>query len=356
MNMHVDFRAQARDLEDYGIVLAHDARPVGWMPDAFKRNFNAGRLAMDAQPTLQTNPNAGVPAWLSSFVDPEVVRVLQAPNLGAKIAGERKMGDWDSSTAYFPMIENVGEVSSYGDYNTNGISEINAQWESRQAYLFQTHMTVGDLEIDRAAKGNINIVSEKQISCAKTLDKFLDYTYHLGVAGLENYGFLNDPSLPPALTPSTKAAGGTRWTTNGVPTAQASEIYTDFLTMFTQLAAQAPGYIDNESELVFVSPNAVAGAYGATNMYGITVKKFISETYPNVTFINDPRYATTAGNVAQLIAKSIDGNPSAYCGFNVKLRDHAIDRQTSSYLQKKTSGSYGAVIRYPLAIVTMIGI
>ena len=87
MNMHVDFLKQARELEDYGILLAQDAKPTGWMPASFKRNFKAGCMAVDAQPTLQTNPNAGVPAWLTSFVDPDVVRVLQTPNLGATILG-----------------------------------------------------------------------------------------------------------------------------------------------------------------------------------------------------------------------------------------------------------------------------
>ena len=343
------FNEDLARLKRWGIVpMASD-----WMPEDFKNDY---ALACDAQPVLQTNPNSGIPVWFTQFVDPDVVRVLQAPNKGAEILGEVKKGDWTTTTAYFPMIENTGEVSSYGDYNANGMSDINAQWESRQPYLFQTHLTIGDLEVERAAEGRLNLVSEKQISAAKTLDKFNDYVYHFGVAGLENYGILNDPSLPAAMTPSTKAAGGVKWVSNNQTTAQAQEIYADFLTLFTALSASTFGRIDMDTQLVFVTPNSVQGAFGATNQFGITVRNFIKETFPNVTYVTDPRYATAAGNVAQLIAKTYGGEQTGYCAFNEKLRDHRVEYKTSSYLQKKTSGSYGAIIRYPLAFATMLGI
>jgi hypothetical protein len=346
MTFHVD---KSRLEAEWGIVpMASD-----WMPKAFKNNF---AMACDAQPALVTQPNAGIPAWLTSFVDPEVVRILQTPNKGAQILGEVKKGDWETQTAYFPMIENVGEVSSYGDYNDNGISDVNASWEARQPYLFQTHLTIGDLEEARAGAAKLNLVAEKQISAAKTLDKFQDITYHFGVAGLANYGVLNDPSLPAPVTPSTKAAGGVKWVNNGQVNAQAGEVYSDFMALYTQLATQAPGQVDTDTEFTFVYASSVSGALAATNQFGITVKAYIKETFPNVNFVSDPRYSTSAGNVVQLIAKTFDGQQTGYCAFNEKLRDHRIEYKSSSYLQKKTSGSFGAIIRYPLAFATMLGV
>jgi hypothetical protein len=44
-------------------------------------------LAMDAQPALLTANNAGVPAWLTNYVDPELVRILVAPMKAALILG-----------------------------------------------------------------------------------------------------------------------------------------------------------------------------------------------------------------------------------------------------------------------------
>lgn len=349
--MHHDM-ALARLASEWGIIT--NGKQILDNP-RFKRDF---AYAMDAQPTLVTNPNAGIPSWLTQFVDPDVVRVLQTPNMGARILGEQKKGSWTDQTAWFTMLENTGEVSSYGDYNANGISDVNAQWESRQSYLFQTHITIGDLEVDRAGLARLNLVSEKNIAAAKTLDKFADYTYHFGVQGLANYGILNDPSLPSALTPTTKAASGsgTKWVYNGQVTAQAQEIYADFQMLFTQLASQTFGVIDENTSFVLVFPNSVAGALTAVNQYGITIRDYIKQSFPNVEFIIDPRYATTAGNVVQLWARQFDGNDTGYCAFNEKMRDHRFEYKTSNYLQKKTSGTWGAIIRYPLAVAQLIGV
>ncbi len=351
MNRNSQFAADAAWLEqEWGIVSPFAA---DYLPQEFRRNFS---LALDAQPTLVTSPNSGIPSFFTQFVDPEVIRVVQTPNKGATILGEEKKGDWTTQTAWFPMVENTGEVSSYGDFNENGRSDVNMQFESRQSYLFQTILEYGDLEVDRAGEAKLNLVSEKQMSAAKTLDKFQDYTYHFGVAGLENYGLLNDPGLPAALTPGTKAAGGVKWVNNGQIVAAAAEVYADFQTLFSQLTANTFGAIDENTAFTFVLPNSVNAALTAVNQYGITVRAFIAETFPNVEYVTDPRYATAGGNVIQLWAKTFDGKQTGYCAFNEKMRDHLVVRGTSSYKQKRTGGTFGAIIRYPLAVAQMLGV
>ena len=359
MNTNQKFAADRSWLENEWGIVAPFAQD--YLTPEFKRDFAAalaamGPIANDAQPTLVTTPNAGIPSFFTQFVDPDVVRVMQTPNKGAQILGEEKKGDWTDQTAWFPMIENVGEVSSYGDYNDNARSDVNANFESRQSYLFQTFIEYGDLEVERAGRARLNLVSEKQMSAAKTLDKFQDYTYHFGVAGLANYGLLNDPSLPAALTPTTKTAGGTKWVTNGAVTAQAQEVYNDFLMLFNQLTSTTFGYIDADSRFRFVVPNSVNAAFGQTNSFGITVREFIKQSYPNVDYVTDPRYATASGNVIQLIALDFDGRQTGTCAFNEKMRDHLVVRGSSSFRQKRTGGSWGAIIKYPLAVAQMIGV
>jgi hypothetical protein len=339
-------RDAARLEREWGIVMPF---AMDYMPPDFL-------LAEDAQPTLISQPNAGIPAFFTQLVDPEVVRILQAPNKGSEILGEQKKGTWVDQTIFIPVVENTGEVSTYGDYNTLGRSDVNENWEQRQAYLFQTIIEYGDLEVERAGAAKLELVSEKQQSAAKTLDKFLDLTYHNGISGLLNYGILNDPSLPAALTPSTKAAGGVKWVAAGVVNATAEEIYTDFQSMFNQLASISQGHITADTPMTLVYPNTVAGALTAINSFGITIRAFIKESFPNIEYVSDPRYATAAGNVVQLIAKEFDGKKTGYCGFNEKSRDHALVRSLSSYAQKKTGGTWGAIIRYPLAFSQMLGV
>ena len=100
----------------YGIVLpgAKD-----YLKPEFADNF---ALAMDAQPAMVTTGSSGVPAFFTNFVDPELIRILVTPMKAAEIIGEVKKGDWTTLTAQFPVVESAGEVSSYGDYNHNGMT------------------------------------------------------------------------------------------------------------------------------------------------------------------------------------------------------------------------------------------
>ncbi|MGO4738638.1 hypothetical protein AB4099_18970 [Bosea sp. 2KB_26] len=347
MNRHTDF---ARLEREWGIVLP---LAMDYLPREFRADY---QFALDAQPALATTGSGGIPAWLTQYVDPEVVRILQAPNEGAEILGETKKGDWTTQTATFPVVENTGEVSSYGDFNANGRSDANVNWPQRQAYLFQTVVEYGDLQVERAGAAKLNWVGEQQTSAAATLDKFGDFTYHFGVAGLQNYGLLNDPSLSAALTPSTKAAGGVKWINNNAIVATANEVYADIQALFSQLVAQTAGRVKRTHQLTLAMAPGADVAMTATNSFGITVGDLLAKSFPNLKVKTSYRYGTAAGNVVQLIADTFDGHDTGYCAFNEKLRDHAVVRQLSSWQQKKTSGTWGAIIRYPLAISQMLGV
>lgn len=335
---------------EWGIHLAQDAE---LLPREYRRNFD---LALDAQPTLVTTANSGIPGWLASYVDPEVIRILQTPNKGAEILGEEKSGDWTTETATFMVVENTGEVAPYGDWDNNGHSDANVDWVNRQSYLFQTVIQYGDLQVDRAGLARLNWVGELQTSAAATLAKFQDYTYHFGVAGLANYGILNEPSLPAALTPSTKAAGGTRWVNNGVVVATANEIYSDIQGMVLDLVTRTSGIIQKSDALKLVMAPQSDVALMQTNQFGINVLDLLQKNFPNLTVVTDPRYATASGNVVQLWAERFNGTKSATCAFNEKLRDHQIVRMLSSYAQKKTSGTWGVVVKAPIAVSQMLGV
>lgn len=341
----------ARDAErlarEWGIVLMAE----DYLTDEIRQQF-----AQDAQPTLVTVANAGIPAMFTSYVDPEVIRVRQAPNVGAKILGEQKMGDWTMQTAFFSVVENTGQVNSYGDFNDDGKSDANVQFPQRQSYLFQTIIEYGDLEVERAGAAKLNWVSEKQMSAAKTLSKFEDYCYHFGVAGLENYGLLNDPQLFAALTPGTKAAGGVQWIKNGQINATSNEVYADIQSLYNELTTASEGLIDENTTFKLVYPNTVAAAMTATNTFGLTVKALVKESFPNMEYVVAPRYATSSGNEVQLIAMEFDGSSTGYCAFNEKMRDHRMVAGMSSFKQKRTSGNWGAVIKYPMAIGSMLGV
>lgn len=333
-----------------------------YIPDEFRRDY---RLALDAQPSLTTDPNSAVPAFLTTMIDPKVYKILFSPNQAAIIADEVRKGTWLDETAMFPTVEHVGEVSSYGDYNENGHTGANTNWPQRQAHLFQTMLEYGERELERAGLARINWVSEINAAGATVLNKFLNFTYFFGVAGLQNYGLLNDPNLSAALTPAPKAYGGVKWINNGVIVATANEVYADIQAVYLQLVNQTAGLVDNKSKMTLAMSPGSAVALTATNSFNVNVEDLMKKNFPNMRVETAVQYGAVsasnpqgvaAGNEIQLIADEVEGQDTGYCAFNEKMRAHKIIPHASSYKQKITGGSWGFILRMPVAIAQMIGV
>jgi hypothetical protein len=103
-----------------------------------------------------------------------------------------------------------------------------------------------------------------------------------------------------------------------------------------------------------------------TNSFGVSVADLMKKGYPNVKVKTAPQYGTqsatnpqgysTAGNVLQLIADKIQGQTVAYAAYNEKLRSHKIVPELSAWQQKQTSGTWGTILRSPVAVSGMIGV
>lgn len=339
-----------------GIVLpeAYQFIPEGLMAE--------DAMAMDAQPALVTISNSGIPSYLANYIDPELIRVLVTPNRAAEILGEAKKGDWVTMTATFPIIENTGEVSSYGDYNENGSVGANANFPQRQSYHYQTMTQWGEKQLETYSLAKIDYASRLNIASAIVLDKFQNNTYFFGVAGLQNYGLLNDPSLSPPIAPGNKAYNTNTsgpWITNGQVTATSSEIYADIQALFLELVNQSGGLIEMDDEMILAMSPASSVAMTATNAtFATNVYDMLKKNFPKIRFETAQQYLNPfgAGNLVQLIAPTVDGQETGFCAFTEKMRAHAIVRKTSSFLQKKSQGSWGAVIRQPFAIAQMVGV
>jgi len=309
-------------------------------------------LAMDAQSPLVTVSNAGIPAFLTNYLDPEAVNILVTPNRAAEILGEMIKGDWTTQTAMFPVVENTGEVSSYGDYSNAGFADVNYNFVNRQSYLFETITQWGELELETAGQAKMNLAAQKNISSVMLLDKFLNKSYFFGIAGLENYGLLNDPSLSAPVTPLVKAAGGTTWAV-----ATAEEVFNDIATkLYPQLIAQTRGRVNRDDPMVLALAPEIEANFTKTNQYNVNVTDQLKKNFPNLRIVSAVEYATTGGQLVQLIAEAIDGQKVGECAFNEKLRAHPVKIELSSYKQKKTTGTWGSIIKMPIGIAGMIGV
>ncbi|EBL1235557.1 DUF2184 domain-containing protein, partial [Salmonella enterica] len=253
---------------DYGIILPG---AQAYLPPEYAADYG---LAMDAQPALVTAANSGIPAYFTNYVEPELIRVLVTPMKASQILGETKKGDWTTLSAQFPIAESAGEVSSYGDYSNNGIVTSNVNWVPRQSYHFQTFTRWGERELDMYGAARIGWAAELNVASALTLNKFQNKSYFYGIAGLANYGLLNDPSLSAPITPDT-VDGKLKWDDK-----DGQGVYDDVVKLFKQLVKQTNGHIERTDKMkLCMSPLAEVNLT-KTNQYKVNVSDLLAKNFP----------------------------------------------------------------------------
>ncbi|HDL8447586.1 TPA: hypothetical protein PXR41_004575 [Yersinia enterocolitica] len=313
------------------------------------------KFAMDADVQPGMPPNGGIPAIVSSFIDPEIVRTIFAKQKAADILGEKKKGAWAQDTLMIQRVEQSGDVVAYDDYSEQGGNQVTPGWESRQVYRYQTMVIYGELEQERYGLAMLPYVAEKQRAAAWTLNQAQNKFYFYGVSGLLNYGILNDPALPTPITPAT-VDSKTLWKDK-----QVVDIYNDVLALYADLIARTNGAVgdgvDMASPLVLVmSPNASVWFKRANEIFGNTVEKMVKDTFTNIRIEVAPQYDTDAGELVQMFVETAQGQQAGYCAYSDKLRAHPIITMSSSWKQKHSGTTYGAVITQPFLFAQMLGV
>lgn len=306
------------------------------------------QYAMDAAsltPTLVGTPNAGIPTYLTTYVDPKVIEVLVAPMKAAEIVGESKKGDWTTLTATFIQAEPLTKVATYGDYSADGDSSANVNYPQRQAYFFQTWTRWGERELEMAGAGRVDWAAQLNYSSALGLAKFLNSTYLFGVSGLQNYGLTNDPRLPAPISLSINWA-----------TAAPEAIYNSIVALYKALQTQSQGIVEQTDELKLAMPPTAAGDLNSVNSYGLSAAKLLKDAFPKLEIVTVPEYDTASGRLVQMWAPKIEGQETATCAFTEKMRAHAIERYSSYFRQKKSAGTWGAVVFRPLGVAQLLGV
>lgn len=301
----------------------------------------------DAQPELVTVSNGGIPAYLTNVLDPRIIKALVSPMKATEIVGsEEKKGDWTTTHAQFITVEHTGETSAYGDFNNNGSSSANINYPIRQSFLYQIFTNWGELQMARAAAGKVNWANEVNEASIMALNKYQNATYFFGVAGIPNYGLLNDPNLyaPIAATAAWNASSTT-----------AEQIYEDIRRMYVQLQWQSNGVIEDDQPMTLALSNVLKPALNKTNQFKVNVLSQLRENFPNLTIKTAVEYSTASGELVQLICNNVQGQQTAFTAFTEKMRAHAVVVQSSSWSQKKSQGTFGTVIVNSYAIVGLLG-
>ncbi len=308
-------------------------------------------LAEDAQPTLGSAPNSALPVIFTTYIDPKVIEYLFAPLKAVEVAGsERMIGSWTDNTVMFKTLEFTGQVESYGDYNNDGAAKANINFPQRQPYLYQTFTRYGQLEQERIGMAQIDWVSQLDKSSIWTLNQYQNKSYFFGVDGLQNYGLLNDPSLPATIPPS-GTAPNIIWQNK-----DALQVYGDVVLLVKQLISQGDGLVDANTDMTMALSPDIAVNLNKATQYNVNVLTLIKTNFPNLKIVTAPQMSTLAGEVVRLKADNIEGQLTEEVSYNLKLRAFPLFIQHSAYSQKKAQGTVGAIIYRPVFVARMIGV
>lgn len=307
-------------------------------------NVNSTIIAMDAYEggVSQTVANAGIPAMLTTFLSPKWIEYVTSPMRTAEAFNEKQFGDRVMTNISIPTYELYGETSSYGDFNGNGMSNSNENYEYRQPYAYQTNIKIGEIAEERAAAARFSLVERQIQSTTLTLNKTQDNIYLYGVAGLKNYGTLNDPDLLPDSV-------GANWAT-----LDSLGLYNEVLALFSQLVEQSNGIVTETDPMTLVLSPGLNARLLASNLYGLNAMKYVKDNFPNLKIVSISQYKTQAGEKLQLVLDSYMGQDTVHLGFVDKLRTHAVEVKTSGFLQKRSQSTIGAIIYYPMFVANRL--
>lgn len=349
-------------LAEYGVSLDEANPIVGLAVKSFIKNHNEAvakeATGQDAAPaqgvTLPTNqvPVQFLQHWMS-----RIITVVTQARLADKLLGRANYGEWWQEEIVLRVRELQGSVRPYGDHAQPPLAGYNWNEEARTIVRFSQGILTGALEearmkamgqkssayeSDRAALGlgfNINT------------NAVAFYGYILGRN--KTYGILNDPNLLDYVAVP-EVDGDTHWASKDY-----YSIVRDLNTAVAVLQNQCGGNFDPYSDgFTIAIALSCAQFLNEPNQLGLSVRKFIKDTWPKATVLPIPEFNNAVGgdNVMYLILDELAGNPvvEQIVPSAVRLVG-AVPRPTGTY-ELYSDATAGCFVQQPLGIARFFGI
>ena len=360
-----DIRPLAMTAEDCADYTALSQLGIGLSPSFIQsqiQHMGLDGMAMDDAQGLITsasisNPVQFLQSWLPGFV-----RIMTAARKIDELVGVTTAGKWDDEEVIQGVLEPLGEAELYGDYTNVPLASWNVNFERRTVLRFEKGIKVGLLEDARSARVRINNAAEKRAAASLSLDISRNKIGFYGYNGGANrtYGFLNDPSLPAYVTAAATGSGSaTTWASKSF-----LAITADIRGMFARLQAASKDQIDVEKSATTLGlPTSCYQYLSVTSDYGISVRKWLSDTYPKCRVVSAPELDAANGgaNVAYLYADSVDdGGSDGGATFAqivpAKFQALGTEKQAKGYLEDFSNATAGIFVKRPFAVQRLTGI
>lgn len=296
--------------------------------------------------------------WLPGFV-----ATLTAARVIDDLIGFTTVGNWGDEQIVQQVLELTGTPTVYGDLNNVPLSNWNQNFVFRTLVRFELGMQVGPLEEYRAAQVRIDSAAQKRSSSALQLEIQRNAVGFYGYNGGNNltYGFLTDPNLPAYQTVATGAVSSSKlWSLKTF-----DEIQADIVTAIQTIRTQSQDVIDpSKVAMTLAVPTNSIDYLMKVNSFGISVKMWLTQTYPNITVKSAPQLNSANGgsNVFYLYANKVDDGLSTddHNTFAqivpAKFQLLGVQQLTKGYMEDYSNASAGVLLKRPFAVYRGSGI
>lgn len=346
---------QAGDYQMLGAIGIHlHAGDVAAMVSAFGMDANV--LTPTIAPGTIPTPAQFLQNWL-----PGLVRTMTVSRVIDELVGISIGGNWEDEEVVQQVLEPTGFAVPYTDLGNVPLASWNPSYERRTIVRFEQGFMVGKLEDARTGRvPNLNTAAEKRAAAALTLEILrnrIGFYGYIGGAG-RTFGMLNDPNLPAIANVATNGTT-TQWTGKTF-----LQITADIREALGALQTQSGNNIDPErTPLILAIASSRSQYFTVTSDFGISVRDWLSKTYPNVRVVSVPEFngANGGANVFYLYAERIeDGSSDGGRTFEqivpTKLMSLGVEQRVKSYLEDYTNALGGVMLKRPLAVVRRSGI
>lgn len=335
--------------------------------------FKAGVLqdmmhayAMDSVQGGVTTPSIPNPIQFLQNWLPGQVYVMTAAREIDNLIGITTQGAFEDEQIVQAVLENTGYAVPYSDYGNAPLADWNQTFVPRTNVRFELGMRVGTLEEMRAARVRVNSGQAKRESCGLNLEITRNLVGFNGYYSGNNntYGFLNDPGLGGYVTVAAGAGAGnpTEWSGKTF-----LEICADIRTSVVALRTQSKGVIDpRKVDLVLALPTNAIDYLTVVSDFGISVRDWLTQTYPRIRVQDAIQLDTALGNVVgdgvfYLFAEAIkdlstdDGRVWVQVVPN-KFMVLGVVKLAKGYEEDYANATAGAMCKRPWAVVRYSGI
>lgn len=316
-----------------------------------------GQDAIEATVTTGsiTTPVQFLQNWLPGFV-----RIITAARKIDEFVGITTSGNWEDEEVVQGIMELTGTSVPYGDYTNVPLSSWNTNFERRSVVRFEEGLRVGNLEEARAARIRVNSAESKRESAALALEiqrnKVGFYGYNSG--NNRTYGLLNDPALPAYVTVATGASTSTTWALKTF-----LEITSDIRSALSALRVQSQDIIDPENVNITLGvATAAVDRLSVTSDFGISVRDWLTKTYPKVRVVSAPELNAANGgaNVFYVYAEDItdsssDDGRTFVQVVPAKFQVLGVQKLAKGYEEDYSNATAGIMCKRPWAVVRRSG-